>query len=169
MSLSAYPCISPTNLTVCRCEYCKNGTQVINHSRENKLGGYNYQLNCRDCYRLGVLDTSADPIFDETTRPIAIVASVFLPLLYIFGLVFSLNSHYRLIEEEEKLIQEEIREMERMSTIERSVNKEMSTIERSVDKEELKENLLSTEDRNAEAAACSADDLEAAAHERAVV
>ncbi len=135
-----HPCISLINLTVCRCEFCKNGTQVINHSRENKLGGYNYQLNCRDCYRQGALDASADPIFDETTRPIAIVASVFLPLLYIFGLVFSLNSHYRLIEEEEKLIQEEIREMERMSTIERSVNKE-----------ELKEGLLSEEDRNAEA------------------
>lgn len=104
------------------------------------------------------MDASADPIFDETTRPIAIVASVFLPLLYIFGLVFSLNSHYRLIEEEEKLIQEEIREMERMSTIEKSVNKE-----------ELKERLLSEEDRNAEAADSSTDDMEAAAHEKAVV
>jgi hypothetical protein len=31
---------------------------------------------------------------------------VLLPLLYIFGLVFSLNSHYRLIEEEENLIHE---------------------------------------------------------------
>jgi hypothetical protein len=40
---------------------------------------------------------------------------VFLPLLYLCGLVFSLNSHYKLIEEEEKMIHEEIQEMERLS------------------------------------------------------
>jgi hypothetical protein len=45
-------------------------------------------------------------VFDETTRHIVIAVSALSPLLYIFGLIFSLNSHYRLIEEEEHLIQE---------------------------------------------------------------
>ncbi len=45
-------------------------------------------------------------MFDETTRHIVLAVSVLLPLLYIFGLIFSMKSHYRLIEEEEHLIQE---------------------------------------------------------------
>jgi hypothetical protein len=141
-----------------RCEKCMNSSQVLDHSRQSKLGGHNYQLNCLDCFRNGAKDASVDPMFGRATRPIVIVASVFLPLLYLCGLVFSLNSHYKLIEEEEKLIQEEIQEMERLSQSKGSVSNEF-----------LKEQLLSEADRCAEAGANSADFEEIAAHETAVV
>lgn len=73
---------------------------VVNH------GGFNYTLNCADCYINGQLDPYADPLYDKTTRPITLTVSVFLPLLYIVGMVFSLRTHYSLIEEEEHLLHE---------------------------------------------------------------
>jgi Ca2+/H+ antiporter len=82
-----------------------------------KVGGYDYSLNCSLCYRSGVLSPEIDPVFDETTKPILIAASVLLFLLYIAGLVFSLNSHYRLIEEEELLIHQERSEQHGGSSI----------------------------------------------------
>ncbi len=81
---------------------------MLLHNRQNKLGGYDYKLNCQDCFRGGKRDTNIDPVFDETTRHIVIAVSVLSPLLYMFGLIFSLNSHYRLIEEEEHMIQESL-------------------------------------------------------------
>ncbi len=68
-------------------------------------------MECSRCYRLvqnvSVLSEEIDPVFDDTTKHILIAASVILFLLYIAGLVFSLNSHYRLIEAEELLMKQE--------------------------------------------------------------
>ena len=99
-----------------RCKFCVNATQIINHDRELKSGGYDYSLDCSLCYRSGVLFPEIDPLFDETTKYILIASSVLLFLLYIAGLVFSLNSHYRLIEEEELLIHQENSELHGVSS-----------------------------------------------------
>jgi hypothetical protein len=49
---------------------------------------------------------NADPVFDQAARNIVVAVSVFLPFLYAVGLIFSLNSHYQLIEDEEHMIRE---------------------------------------------------------------
>jgi Ca2+/H+ antiporter len=83
---------------------------------------------------------------------------VFLPLLYLCGLVFSLNSHYKLIEDEEKLIHQEIQERERLSLNEAN-NSNQS----------LKEVLLTETEKVAAAEVSGAALAEAAADEIAVV
>jgi Ca2+/H+ antiporter len=93
-----------------------NATQIINHDRGSKVGGYDYSLDCSLCYRSGVLSSKIDPLFDQTTKYIVIASCVLLFLLYIAGLVFSLNSHYRLIEEEELLIHQESSEQHGVSS-----------------------------------------------------
>jgi hypothetical protein len=83
---------------------------------------------------------------------------VFLPLLYLCGLVFSLNSHYKLIEDEEKLIHQEIQERERLSL------NEVDNCNQS-----LKEVLLTEAEKVAAAEVSGAALAEAAADEIAVV
>ncbi len=89
-----------------RCDNCPDNVTILTSPYIEKEGGYNYTLNCADCYINGQIDPDADPLYDKTTRPITLTVSVLLPLLYIVGLVFSLRTHYSLIEEEEHLMHE---------------------------------------------------------------
>jgi len=61
-------------------------------------------LNCADCYTRGALDPFAQPLYEKIIGPLNYTVSVFLPVLYIISMFFSLKTHYAFIESEEKAI-----------------------------------------------------------------
>jgi Ca2+/H+ antiporter len=82
-----------------RCQNCLNSTQII-PSSSSSVASYRYALNCADCYTRGALNPFAQPLYESIIDPLNYTVSVFLPVLYIIGMFFSLKTHYRFIDQE---------------------------------------------------------------------